>query len=139
MFVLLLTLALALHQLQAATYLDVHRDTRQSSSDRNLLRLTCLNTANGLRFIHAIFFLNDTIFFDLLNPDDVESEERGVDVFHHNGEIVFTINPQVEGDYSCGVLALDGRSFFFSSPIRIVGEFYILFGYWQGGAIPWVR
>lgn len=126
---LAVALALAvslLHLAAAATYLDFARGQNAgTSNDPNFVRLTCLDPATHLGFRNAVFFLNETLIYDLRDPQRVDSEDRPVDTVYGNardGEIFFVINRRAEGDYRCGVLTTDGRSFFLSNFRTLVGE-----------------
>ena len=116
--VLLFTLAVLQLSAVSAFIIDFIRD----GSDPNLLTLECLNEDTGSRISDAIFFLNRTAFYYLTDPEHVE--ERIVrNVAMSGNAILFTITQEIEGMYSCAVLADNGRNHIFSqNTLELVGK-----------------
>ena len=101
--VVLATLLLAILQecSGGAPQLDFFRDLNDPSNI-NRIGLGCVDITDGSPIPSALFYLNDTLFFDLNDPRK-QVEERPVETVAPSGhEIFFIINPQAEGDYTCG-------------------------------------
>lgn len=106
--------------LTCSRQLDYRRDTDDDSL-RNLLRLRCTNAADGEPDPTAVFFLNGQIFLDLSNqqPISLERPVERVNVAVGGGEILFLINREAEGSYSCG--AREGSN---SLALQFVGKIF---------------
>ena len=114
-------LLVAVLQLSAVSAFVV--DFIRDRSDPNLLALECLNEDTGLRIPDAIFFLNRTAFFNLTDPEHFVEEGIVRNVAVSRNAILFTISLEIEGRYSCAVLADDGRNHDFSrNSLELVGK-----------------
>lgn len=98
-----------------------YRRTVSDSRLRNHLRLGCLDTRDGRLIPGAVFFRNGELFFDLADPQPVR-EDRPVDQVRvvDREEILFILNRDAEGSYSCGVR--EGNSISRSPAIQFVGK-----------------
>ena len=118
-----LLLLAALHLSSAVPHLDLQRNTGRES-ERNNIRLGCLDASSNLQLTNAAFFVNDTLFYDLENPGRVDDEDRPMGrVVRNRGDIIFTMTRDAEGDYCCGLRSLIIRGTYICSSSRtLVGE-----------------
>jgi hypothetical protein len=95
----------------------------QDGEERNRLLLACLDANDAEPMRDAVFFLNGDLFFDLSNHQLISDESRPMGRVNtvRDRQIVFSINRNAEGEYSCGIR--HGQdSFTRSSSTLFVGE-----------------
>jgi len=88
----------------------------------NEITLGCRNVSNGAYISSAVFFLNDSIMYDMATPVPFNASrliQRIVPNSRH--KIVFVIDKQGEGKFSCG-RQIGSVSFIKSGSTKIVGE-----------------
>lgn len=116
------TLLLAILQVcSGAPQLDFFRDLEEPGYI-NRIRLGCIDIRDGTLIPSAIFYLDDMVFFDLNNPQKRVVHRPVLTVATSSNEIYFIINPQAEGDYSCGATVQDNDDIIRSQARTLVGK-----------------
>ena len=119
---LLVLVLMAASQVQVAagfSHLDYTRST-QEAERRNVFSLRCTNSANGEPIRNAVFYFNETVFFDLNHPEtnDPDRLVPRVRVVEGGTRIMFVLTREAEGNFFCGV----GDDM--SEPRAFVGKLY---------------
>ena len=95
---------------------------RPSNALPNKVNLGCRATSNYILVSNAIFYLGDTIFFDLsLGRSTYRAASIG-------SRVIFVVDRELEGNYSCGV-SVDRLNVIRSPSVQIVGIKNVYFYY----------